>query len=234
MLVIPSIDISEGMAVKRVQGVKGTEVVKTDPMSVLEYILKFRNRLERLHVVDLDGARAGRPVNLEIVKKIVENCQGLRVQVGGGIRKLEHALELARLDVDVVIGSVVFKDFQEAQRIVKTLGSDKVFVAVDVKGGKLAIQGWEEVAVVNVVEYLRRLDVVNIIHTCVDVEGTLQGPRPYMDLINSLRRNLGIKYLFYAGGVRDKSDVEYLEKLGFNGVIIGMAMYMRGLEHFLQ
>ncbi len=233
MLVIPSIDISEGMAVKRIQGVRGTEVVKTDPMSVLGYILKFRNKLERLHIVDLDGARAGRPVNISIIRKIVENCQGLRVQVGGGIRKLEHALELARLDVDIVIGSVVFRDFQEAHRIVRTLGSDKVFVAVDVKGGRLAIQGWEETAVVDIVDYLRRLDVTNIIHTCVDVEGTLQGPRPYMDLINSIRKSLKIKSLFYAGGVRDRSDIEYLEKLGFNGVIVGMAMYMRGLEHFL-
>jgi len=232
--IIPSIDISHGHAVKRVQGVEGTEVVKVSPFKVLENILAYRDKIRRIHIVDLDGAKEGYPKNFEIIKQIVESVQDIKIQVGGGIRKLEHALMYVKLGVDIVISSIVFKDFEEAKKIVEDIGPEKVFVSIDIKEGKIAISGWTECSVADVVDRLRLLDIENVIHTCVDVEGTLQGPRPYVDLINTLRKELRIRNLFYAGGVRDKNDVKMLEKFGFNGVIIGMAMYMKGLEHFLS
>ena len=237
MVIIPSIDISRGLAVKRIRGVEGSEIVKEDPMKVLENILKFSDKIKRIHIVDLDGAKFGKPINFETIIKIVNICKeyGIKVEVGGGIRKLEDALKYVENDCDIVLGSIVFKDLNETKKIFSKCGKDRIFVSIDVKGGRLAISGWLEVLDVrNVVEYLSNLDVENIIHTSIDVEGTMAGPKPYIELIDELKSRLSIKNLFYAGGVRDVEDVKFLLKFGFNGVIIGMAMYNKGLEHFLN
>ncbi len=236
MLIIPSIDISRGLAVKRVQGIEGTEIVKVDPMQVLEMILRYRGKIKRLHIVDLDGAKEGRPINMDIILKLLRKAReaDVQVQVGGGIRRLDHALIYAREDADIVLGSVIFKDPQEARRIIRELGTDRIYVSIDVKEGRIAISGWTETIDQDPISQLSALDVRNIIYTCIDVEGRMMGPMINRELINRLRRALSLRDLYYAGGVRDKRDIEHIRREGFNGVIIGMAMYVKGLEHFLE
>ncbi len=237
MLIIPSIDISGGKAVKRIRGVEGTETIREDPFKILNYILNFAGKIRRLHIVDLDGAKIGKPINYELIINIAKTAieNGLQVQVGGGIRCVEHALMYVSRDCDVVLGSILFKNFKEAERIVKTCGNEKVFAAIDVKNGKIAIQGWTEIVDVHdVVNYLSKLNIINVIHTSIDVEGMLTGPKPYIELVEHLRKSIELRNLFYAGGVRDIHDVSYLENYGFNGAIIGMAMYSKGLEHFIH
>ncbi|NPB00500.1 MAG: nickel transporter [Crenarchaeota archaeon] len=236
MLIIPSIDISRGLAVKRIQGVEGTETVKMDPMQVLKTVLKYVGKIRRIHIVDLDGAREGRPINVEVILRLIREAKerGLEVQIGGGIRRLDHALIYARENADVVLGSIIFKNPQEAERIIRELGPEKVYASIDVKSGRIAISGWIETVDVDPISQLSVLDIRNIIYTCIDVEGKMQGPMVNRELINKIRYRLSLKNLYYAGGVRDKHDVKYLKAEGFNGVIIGMAMYVKGLEHFLD
>lgn len=236
MLIIPSIDISRGLAVKRVQGVEGTEIVKVDPMQVLEMILKHVGKIRRIHIVDLDGAKEGRPINVEVILKLLREAKdrGLEVQVGGGIRSLDHALIYVREDADIVLGSIIFKNPQESERIIREIGREKIYASIDVKAGRIAISGWTETIELDPIAQLSKLDIRNVIYTCIDVEGKMQGPKISRDLINKMRNILSLRNLYYAGGVRDKNDVKYLKEEGFNGVIIGMAMYVKGLEHFLD
>ncbi len=236
MYVIPSIDISQGRAVKRIQGIEGTEVVRVDPIEVLENIVRFTGKIRRVHIVDLDGAKLGKPVNKDIILRLIERAikEGLEVEVGGGIRSIDHALAYVDKGADIVLGSVVFKDPERAKMIISNIGEDRVFVSIDVKEGRIAVSGWLETVDVDPVRYLSDINVRNIIYTCIDVEGRMKGPVVDKGLIEKLKNNLNIRNLYYAGGVRDKDDVKKLVREGFNGVIIGMAMYVKGLEHFVE
>ncbi|NPA24138.1 MAG: nickel transporter [Crenarchaeota archaeon] len=235
-LIIPSIDISRGLAVKRVQGVEGTEIVRIDPMKILEDIIKYVGKIRRIHIVDLDGAKEGKPMNRDIIIKLVREAvkNGLEVEVGGGIRDLEHALTYVREGADIVLGSLIFKNPDKARTIIKEVGTDRVFVSVDIKHGRIAVSGWTETVDVDPIDVLSSSDIMNVIYTCIDVEGRMTGPTVDRSLVRSLRERLNLRNLFYAGGVRNRDDVEMLEREGFNGVIIGMAMYVKGLSHFVE
>ncbi|NPA69301.1 MAG: 1-(5-phosphoribosyl)-5-((5-phosphoribosylamino)methylideneamino)imidazole-4-carboxamide isomerase, partial [Crenarchaeota archaeon] len=160
MLIIPSIDISRGLAVKRVQGVEGTEIVKVDPMQVLEMTLKHVGKIRRIHIVDLDGAKEGRPINVEVILKLLREAKdrGLEVQVGGGIRSLDHALIYVREDADIVLGSIIFKNPQESERIIREIGREKIYASIDVKAGRIAISGWTETIELDPIAQLSKLD----------------------------------------------------------------------------
>ncbi len=232
MIVIPSIDVSRGRAVKRIRGVEGSEVFADSPERALENLL--RRDVKRIHVVDLDGAKAGRPVNLELIVRLVRIAEshGVRTQVGGGIRCLEHALAYGREGADVVLGTLPFTNLEEARRIVRELGSDRVLLSADVMEGRIRVQGWLRDAERNLRDVLEELDVRRAIYTCIDVEGTLQGPRIYESVVSVLREH-GVRELIYAGGVGREEDLDHLHAHGFTGVIVGMAFYAGLLDRLL-
>jgi len=234
--VIPSIDISQGQAVKRVRGVPGTELVKLDVDQVLATILSRAPPVVRVHIVDLDGAKLGYPANFSLIRKIIRECtdRGVEIQVGGGIRDVKTAEEVYSAGAYPVIGSIVYTNPDVAAQIIDRVGSINVYVALDTCEGRIAIHGWsEKVTLDDPVTHLARLGVKNVIYTVVDVEGTLQGPKYDPDLLSKLRRELNLVDLIYAGGVRGREDIRNLVKAGFTGVIVGRAMYEVGLDNLL-
>ncbi len=234
--VIPSIDISEGKAVKRVRGVPGTEIVRTSIESILRYILSKSPPISRIHVVDLDGASKGCLVNLPAIKEIVRTCRehGVEVQVGGGIRDVESAETIYSMGAFPVIGSIVYTRPETAIEILKRIGPENVYVALDVSERKIAIHGWsEKTHVDDPVEHLAKIGAQNVIYTVTDVEGTLQGPMHDPLLVKRIRARLNIVDLIYAGGVRTRQDIVRLLEQGFTGVIVGRAMYELGLDSLL-
>ncbi|MFP3238953.1 MAG: HisA/HisF-related TIM barrel protein [Caldivirga sp.] len=222
-LVIPSIDLSGGLVVKRVRGVRGSELVRLNLTEALNLVKGY----PLVHVVDLDGAELGRPVNVDSIAR-VGSAMGGRCQVGGGVRGIEDARLLLRYCSRVIVGTIAVEEPKALFVMVKELGEDKVGVSLDADGEWLVTRGWRFRAkrITDAINELPRVGAV--VYTNVSVEGTGMGPRVNPELVKVLR-GIG-KEVYYAGGVSNCSDVEELWRLGFDGVIIGYALYVKGVR----
>jgi len=227
VIVYPAIDILDGKVVRMARGDFATveEVAK----SPLEAAKRFdAEGAEWLHVVDLDGARTGRPANLEHIRAIA-NRFTVKLQAGGGIRDFDTAEAFAEAGVSrIVVGTAAIKDMELIGRLVDR-HADGMAVAVDARNGLVAASGWTETTEVKAAELARDLaiqGVPTLIYTNVSVDGTLQG----VDLASTetVARAFGGD-LIYSGGVGSIEDVAALARLrhrGLRGVIVGRAIYM--------
>ncbi|RFA98496.1 HisA/HisF-related TIM barrel protein [Pyrobaculum aerophilum] len=223
-MIIPSIDIEGGRAVKRIRGQRGNYIFQGDP---LELAARFR-KAPLVHVVDLDGAEAGGLVNISVISKIAEILEG-RCELGGGLRSLEAVERALSLCQYAVVGSLPFKNWPLFRRAAE-LYRDRLAVSLDYRGGEVLVGGWREKAA-SIAEAVRRLEEAGpyaaVIVTSVEVEGTGGGVKADID-VKSLKRIA--RRVFYAGGVRDCNDVEKAYALGFDGVIVGYALYAGDLK----
>ncbi len=224
MEVMPSIDLEAGRAVKRVRGVRGTGLVLGDPVDLARRLAEAGARW--VHVVDLDGAEAGRPVNMGVLRDLKD--LGLRVQYGGGLRTLDDVEAALSAGAErVVIGSAWTLDpsFLEA-----AASRGPVMAAIDERGGRVVRGGWRSESDVTPEEAVRILDgmpVVGYLYTQVDVEGTMGGPD--LRRFNAIR-SLTRKIVVYAGGIAKVKDVEELCRAGADGAVLGMAIYSGALD----
>ncbi len=226
----PAIDIRGGTAVRLLQGDYARETAyDADP---LDAALRWtEGGAEILHVVDLDGARAGAPRNLEDVSRIADGTE-VPVQVGGGLRD-EAAVE-AVLDAGAaraVLGTRAQQDPDFVGRLVERHGRERIVASVDGRGGKVAIEGWEEATETPVPELVRRLAGVGVgyfVYTPVEVDGTLGGPGlEGLEQVAEACASGGAE-LIYSGGVGSLGDLGSLRALGLpsiSGVIVGRALY---------
>ncbi len=225
MEVIPSIDISRGRCVKRVRGEDGTGLVLGDPV---EQAVKWVDEgARRLHVVDLDGAALGKPINMEVIRKILERIEA-PVQVGGGIRSIEHAAGYIESGARwIILGTSIIENPTLLQKLIEELGSDKIIAALDYdEHGYLVKRGWRQKTEVKILDYARRLDSLNLsafLCTYTPLEGTLRGVD--VETVKILAGELDTP-IIYAGGIRDLSDLKILKEVGVAGVVIGMALYL--------
>jgi len=224
---LPSIDISEGKAVKRIRGVKGSGLILGNPIDVA---LKIYNEgYNAVHVVDLDSAE-GLGNNEEYIKEICK--MGFSwVQVGGGIRSIEKAERLISYGCSaIVITTLAIENPTAYEEIVNKLGKDKVLLSVDYdSSGYILIKGWKERAI-RVLDFIMSFQALGYIFTYVNNEGTKRGIDPQVKNY-SLRVN-GIKE--YAGGIGRIEDLYMLKDYGFNYAIVGMSFYsgnLRGIKY---
>ncbi len=226
--IIPAIDIKDGRCVRLYQGdYAQMTVFDQDPVDVARKWAKLG--AQRLHVVDLDGAKAGRPVNAQIVYAIVRAVP-IPVQLGGGLRD-EGAVEAAlSLGVErVILGTAAVRDPQLIARLVQQHGQ-QIVVGVDARGGLVAAQGWTETSHVRTEELVRRmgtLGVHSIIYTDIGRDGTLTGPD--VEGVAELVRAGGPE-IIASGGVAKLDDLVALAKTGAAGVIVGKALYTGAIE----
>jgi len=225
MLVIPAIDIHDGKCVRLCQGdfARLTEY-SDDPVEVA----RCWDRLgaEMLHVIDLDGAKAGRPVNLDIVRRISIDT-GLPIQLGGGLRQPKHiesALEAGA--TRVILGTAACDDPDILQELVRRFG-ERIMVSIDTDRGRVMTDGWRQSQAIAPVELAVRvleMGIRTVIHTSVARDGTLSGVD--IDAISCLL-STGVNVIA-AGGVGRVQDIRRLKPLegrGLAGVIIGRALY---------
>ncbi|ABP49786.1 MULTISPECIES: HisA/HisF-related TIM barrel protein [Pyrobaculum] len=227
-MIIPSIDIEGGRAVKRVKGQRGIYIYMGDPVELAH---KFR-RAPLVHIVDLDGAEAGGPVNTAVIGEVSRILEG-RCQLGGGLRSaeaVEAALYLCRY---AVVGSLPFRNWPLFAQIAGK-HRERLAVSLDYRAGKILIGGWREEAMSldAAVELLSRAGpYAAVIVTAVEVEGTGGGVRAEVD-VRTLRRLA--PRVYYAGGVKNCHDVEQALRLGFDGVIVGYALYAGDLSQCID
>ena len=229
MKVIPSIDLLGGKVVRLYQGdYDKVTVYYDDAIEALKMIIS--KGATRIHIVDLDGARKGSEsfslsVNDEVIKRLVQTFNGkIQFQVGGGIRRLSDAKRLIEIGIDkVIIGSLIFNDYEAYQEIVKQFG-DKIILALDVKEGFIKRNGWLIDTHMTINELLKSGkigEVFAIMTTDIAVDGALTGPN--FDLMKVLNEQ---SYKWIAsGGVSSREDLEALSKLGIYGAILGKAVF---------
>jgi phosphoribosylformimino-5-aminoimidazole carboxamide ribotide isomerase len=223
----PAIDIREGRAVRLRRGRFDDETVYADdPLEAARGWVEAGAR--RLHVVDLDGAREGRPVALAHVERIASALE-VPVQCGGGLRTLDAvsaALEAGA--ARVVLGTAAYRDPGLLAQALERHG-ERVAVAVDVRSGLVATHGWTETteaAPEPVVERLDREGVRTIVYTDADRDGTLNGPD--LKTVARLAEAVSRARLICSGGIGDLSDLEAVAALhadALDGVIVGKALY---------
>jgi len=226
---LPAIDIRDGHAVRLLKGDYDQETrYDADPVDAAKRWVD--GGAEIVHVVDLDGARAGRPVNLEIVSRITSQV-GVPVQLGGGLRDRNAVEEaFAAGAARAVLGTTAQRDPGLLGDLAELYG-DRVVASVDARGSKVAVEGWEEETTTPVREAIERLaarGVSRFVYTPVEVDGTLEGPgldglAPLLDACEAT----GARFT-YSGGVGKLEDLVALASIGASSldeVIVGRALY---------
>ncbi|HEX4689306.1 MAG TPA: 1-(5-phosphoribosyl)-5-[(5-phosphoribosylamino)methylideneamino]imidazole-4-carboxamide isomerase [Solirubrobacteraceae bacterium] len=228
MILYPAIDIMDGHAVRLVQGrFEDATQYADDPLeAALSWVqagAKF------LHVVDLDGAKAGEPVSLDHVRRIVQNA-GVPVQYGGGLRTVEAVRDAVRAGAErVIVGTQAFRDVDFLDDCLAAFGP-RVVVSVDARGGHVATAGWTQTTELPAEDAIRRLGargVRSFVYTSVDRDGGLQGPD--LDEVRRVAAAVRGRFL-YSGGigsVEHLSALHELRRVNLAGVIAGKALYER-------
>ena len=226
MILYPAIDIRDGRAVRLTQGDYERETeYEADPVVAARRWASGGARW--LHVVDLDGARAGEPVNLEHVRRIVA-AVNIPIQLGGGLRdskKVEEALSSGA--ERVVLGTAAVRDPEMAAAIAAA-HPERVVVSVDARAGKAAAEGWtvaSELETADVMGGLAELGIRRFVYTPVEVDGLMEGPD--LDSLREVASSLEAE-LVYSGGIGSLEDLRAVAGLGLEnvaGVIVGKALY---------
>lgn len=227
MILFPAIDIRGGRTVRLAQGDYDRETAyDEDPVDAARRWEADGARW--LHVVDLDGAREGRPRNLEQVRRILA-AVGVPIQLGGGLRDSSKVEEAISSGVErVVLGTAAVRDPELAGAVVAAHGG-RVVVSVDAKQGRVAAEGWTEDAGVEPAELISRLadrGVRRFVYTPVEVDGLMQGPES--EGLGDICAAAGFGEVIYSGGISSLDDLASLAGLELGnlaGVIVGRALY---------
>ncbi|WP_456450426.1 1-(5-phosphoribosyl)-5-[(5-phosphoribosylamino)methylideneamino]imidazole-4-carboxamide isomerase [Hydrogenimonas sp.] len=227
MEILPAIDLKDGRAVRLTKGLmESAKIYSDEPWQLARAFEEMGSKW--LHLVDLNGAFAGEPKNLEQIEKIRKNCN-LKMELGGGIRDEATIRRYLELGIDrLILGSIAVKD----PDFVKEMAAKyPIAVGIDAIDGFVAVEGWAEVSEMPATELARAFaesGVEAIICTDVGRDGTLSGVN--VDFTVSIAEASGVETIA-SGGVRDLSDIEALEKTGkVAGVIVGKAFYEGTLD----
>lgn len=228
MLIIPAIDIRGGKCVRLFQGDYNRETVYGD--SPAEQAVRWEKEgAHIIHLVDLDGAKAKQPVNLDAVREI---CSAVHIpcELGGGIRTLEDARKAFDAGVyRIILGTVACENPKLAKEFVSEFTAERVVVGIDARGGCVAVNGWLENSGVDAYELvltLQEMGVTRFIYTDIATDGALSGPN--CDAIAALCSRVPRCGVISSGGISSARDITALRELrkdNLEGVIVGKALY---------
>jgi len=228
MEIIPAVDIRGGKCVRLYQGDYNQETVfDEDPVTAA---LNWYSQGARwLHIVDLDGAAAGEPQNMEVVEEIIKES-GLLIELGGGIRQEEVAERLLRQGVSrIILGTVAIENRELVKKLCQQFG-EAIAVSLDARDGKIAIHGWQKDTVVEVLQLSREIINVGVrrfIYTDINKDGTLTEPN--FDMINRLLAEANVPVIA-AGGISRLEHLRRLKDLGVEGAIVGKSLYTGDID----
>ena len=229
MMVIPAVDIKNKKCVQLIQGDPDKKHVELDnPLSVAERWIN--EGAEMIHLVDLDKTIYQTNTNEEVIREIIKSVS-VPVQVGGGIRTVDDALNLINIGAKrVILGTSAVKNPDVVEELSSKVGNEKIMVALDAKDGKVVIKGWKEKTEYSPVEIGKILEekgAGSILFTNVDVEGLLKGVdvEPVKELVEAL--NIPI---IASGGITTYDDLLKLKEIGVEGVVVGSAIYKNMID----
>lgn len=227
--IIPAIDIIGGKCVRLTKGDFSRKKEYGDP---LEMARQFEDHgIERLHLVDLDGAKEKKVVNLRILEQIASRTS-LVIDAGGGLRSHEDVRLVFDSGATMVTGgSIAVKDREMFLSWLKTYGAERIILGADFRSGKIAVSGWQKTTGLDLAAFIsgfRSEGVSTAICTDIDKDGMLLGPS--LDTYKELKdADPGLR-LVASGGIGKMKDIELLNEAGIDGVIVGKAIYEGKIE----
>ena len=227
MKIIPAIDIQNGNCVRLRQGDFAQETIfDKNPLNIAQKWVD--EGAERLHLVDLDGARLGSPINLDIISSICKKFPSIPIQIGGGIRDLKTAENYLLAGATyIIIGTKAVEEPKFVKELCKKFPGN-IIVGVDAKNGEVATDGWESVSDKNVIELSKEFEnigVSEIVYTDIEKDGMMKGLN--MDATLNLAKSVNIP-IIASGGVSCLDDIKKMKPYvgsGISGIIIGRALY---------
>lgn len=225
MQIIPAIDIINGKCVRLTQGDFLQETVyNDDPVDVAK---KFEQAgFRRIHMVDLDGAKAGKVSSINILKAVAK-ATALSIDFGGGVKTETDVVDILEAGASMVsIGSLAAKNPLLVEEWIDSYGEDKFIIGADVLNGRIKINGWQEEAGIGIYEFIYNMVGIGVKHMfCTDIaaDGMLKGPST--DLYREIITRYPNISLVASGGVSSMEDVFLLRAIGCAGAIIGKAIY---------
>jgi len=225
MTIIPAIDIINGKCVRLTKGDYAQQVIYND--NPVEVAKQFEAAgIERLHIVDLDGAKAGKIINIKVLEQIAAET-GLVIDFGGGVKTITDVSNIFSAGAAMVtIGSLAVKHPEILEEWLMEFGTQQFLVGADVLDGKIKISGWLEDGGINVFEFIGKmigLGVTNIFCTDISKDGVMEGPS--IGLYQQIMEEHPEVNLIASGGVSNINDVLRLKEIGCQGAIIGKAIY---------
>jgi phosphoribosylformimino-5-aminoimidazole carboxamide ribotide isomerase len=231
MIIIPAIDIRGAKVVRLIEGDFNKETAYSD--NPLEIAKKWQEQgAQILHVVDLDGAKQGRPVNIDIIKSIASNLD-IPIETGGGIRSLDTIRELLGSGLKRVILSTAACENKALIKAAVDEFDEAIAIGIDAREGRVMTKGWlksADIKALDLAKELEGLGIKRVIFTNIEADGTLSGVR--FERIEELVKKTGLKVIA-SGGVASIEDIKKLKSLeadGLEGAIIGKALYDKRLE----
>lgn len=229
MQLYPAIDIKGGKCVRLTQGAFDNVKVYSDNPSHMARMWVSEGA-SFLHLVDLDGALAGRGVNEAVIREITQTVD-VPVQIGGGIRSVETVEAMLDLGVRrVIIGTKAVKEPEFIKTLIEKFGPEQIVAGVDAKDGMVAVEGWEKVSTLTAVELCRRMKeygVRHVVYTDISRDGMLTGPN--VTATKNLAQETGMD-IIASGGVSCMENLQELYDQGIQGAVIGKALYEYKLD----
>jgi phosphoribosylformimino-5-aminoimidazole carboxamide ribotide isomerase len=224
----PAIDLRGGRCVRLLQGDYSRETVFAD--DPVDQVRRFVDQgARRLHVVDLDGAKAGTAVQADLVMRMVR-AAGVPIQLGGGIRALATARAYADAGVTrLVVGSVAIEEPELLEAMAAALPG-RIVLGLDARDGRVAVRGWVDTSPLLAVDVARRsaqLPLAGIVYTDIATDGMLSGPN--LDALGEMVRSVGLP-IVASGGIAVADDLRRVAGIGVQGCIVGRALYDGGLS----
>ena len=225
MQIIPAIDIINGKCVRLTKGDFSKQKIYND--NPLDVARTFEDAgLQRLHIVDLDGAKAGTIKNISVLESIASNTK-LVIDFGGGIKNMEDISSVFNAGAHIVtLGSIAVKNPQMVEEWLLEFGTEKILIGADILDEKIKISGWLEDGGITIFEFIGKMLAIgaeNIFCTDISKDGVLAGPA--LDLYGKIIADHPSIHLIASGGVSKIEDVIEVKNIGCSGVIIGKAIY---------
>jgi len=223
--VIPAIDLLDGRCVRLVQGEYNRYINYEDDPA--KKAVEFKQAGAKwLHIIDLDGAKVGKCVNIDAIRDIVQSAKGLKIQVGGGIRDRDCITKILDMGVTrLILGTKAVRDFEWFSQVVKEFAG-KIVLSLDARGTKIATDGWKKDSSQELVDFAKmaaHLPLDALIYTDINKDGMLAGPN--IDRTKALAEAISLPVIA-AGGVTTIEDIQKLaETKVISAAIVGRALY---------
>ena len=226
MIIFPAIDIKNGVCVRLVKG-DFRQITSYENTPIDQAKKYFQNGFNNIHIVDLDGALHGRPVNSILIREIIQKVKS-RIQIGGGIRTIDDISRWIELGVDKIVMGTAAVENVELLKTACNKFKNKIAVSLDVKDGLIALSGWKKQTNISAIDFIKKIKnfgISRIIYTDIYKDGTKQGP----NIKGAIELSSKVKIpLVISGGVSSIEDIERIKLLNnpnIEGVIIGKAIY---------
>lgn len=230
MEIIPAIDILGGRCARLTKGnYRLKSFYSKNPLRLAQF---FQEKgFKKIHLIDLDGARAGKVVNWPVIEEIVEKTN-LVLQAGGGFQTLKDIKRLLNLGRhQIICGTIILRKPRKFKDFLKKFGNKKIIADTGVKNEEIYIRGWQEKTKERVEPFLQKLiqlGVKTVVCTDINRDGTMNGPN--FSLYEKLVREFPKLKIIASGGIRNKTDLKRLSRIGVQGAVIGKAIYEKKIS----